>query len=355
MTLGLLGAPRRQDTGCVVDRRAPLIGGLVVTIIVGLAVLRELFAPEARLVVGGVDLLGAGPRPHLLRPVSLLIDLVVQLVALTVLTRVLDRRGWRPLWQVFATAGLSIVLGTLHALALKSVQHSAAPVVRALIAGPLGGLQIYALWLLAFRYPQVVDDARIRALEAERLRRAAELSRLREHLQPHFLRNTLNAIAAFVSEDPDAARQLLAALGDLLTESLDDTATQTLGEETAWLRRYGEIFEARHRGALRFSWDLDPAASAVVLPRLLLQPLVENAVHHGALARADGGCVRVQTRRTADGAVVVIEDDGPGIDARRPEGLGLRLVRSRLAIECPDGRLAIESSAAGTRAIVELR
>lgn len=355
MSLGLFGAPRPRDTDGGVDRRAPLIGGLVVTLIVGLAVLREVFAPEARLVIGGVDLLGGGQRPHLWRPVGLLIDIVVQLVALTVLTRVLDRRGWRPLWQVFATAGLSIALGTVYALALKSVQHGAAPVVRALIAGPLGGLQIYALWLLAFRYPQVVDDARIRALEADRLRRAAELSRLREHLQPHFLRNTLNAIAAFVTDDPDAARQLLAALGDLLTESLDDTATQTLGEETTWLRRYGEIFEARHRGALRFSWNLDPAASAVVLPRLLLQPLVENAVHHGALARADGGCVRVQTRRTATGAVVVVEDDGPGIDARRPEGLGLRLVRSRLAIECPDSRLAIESSTSGTRAVVELR
>jgi LytS/YehU family sensor histidine kinase len=87
----------------------------------------------------------------------------------------------------------------------------------------------------------------------------------------------------------------------------------------------------------------------------LLQPLVENAIHHGALARVDGGEVRVQTRRTSAGLVVVVEDDGPGIDPRRPEGLGLHLVRSRLAIECPDSTLKIESSAAGTRAIVELR
>ena len=130
---------------------------------------------------------------------------------------------------------------------------------------------------------------------------------------------------------------------------------QTLADETAWLRRYGEIFEARHRGTLRFVWDLDPAASAVQIPRLLLQPLVENAVRHGALARTDGGVVIVQTRRTEQGAMISVRDDGPGIDARRPEGLGLRLVRRRLAIECEDARLNLESSTSGTRAIVELR
>lgn len=356
MTLGLLDALRSPDPVSVTDRRAPIIGGVVITIIGGLAMLRELLVPEARLVLGGVNLVGPSSASyHFVRPIGLLIDMVCSLAAINALARVLDRRGWRPVWHVVATAGLGIVVGTVYALALRTTLHLASPIARSLVAGPLGGLEIYALWVLAFRYPQVADDARIRAFEADRLRRAAELSRLREHLQPHFLRNTLNAIAAFVTEDPDAARDLLAALGDLLSDSLDAGATQTLGEETAWLRRYGEIFEARHRGALRFSWDLDPLASAIQLPRLLLQPLVENAVHHGALARADGGEVRVQTRRTAAGVVVVVEDDGPGIDVRRPERLGLHLVRSRLAIECPDSSLKIESSASGTRAIVELR
>jgi signal transduction histidine kinase len=336
------------------ERRAPLIGGLVITVIVVLAVLRELFAPEARL-IGGVDLVVAGARPHPARPVGLLVEMVFELVALQVLARVLDRRGWRLLWHVLATAGLAIAIGSLYTLAMRAALHPASPLARSLVVGPLGGMQIYALWILAFRHPQVVDDARLRAFEADRLRRAAELSRLRGYLQPHFLRNTLNAIAAFVTEDPDAARDLLAALGDLLSDSLDDATTHTLAEETAWLRRYGEIFEARHRGALRLSWDLDPTATAVHLPRLLLQPLVENAIQHGALARADGGEVRIATRRSGSGAVITVEDNGPGFEAGRPERLGLHLVRSRLAIECPDSVLRIDASASGTRAIVELR
>lgn len=319
--------------------------------------LRELVAPGARLFADGIEIVSRrGPPLWFVRPLSLVLTIVANFFALGALARMLDRRGCGPALGLIATGGLSLALGTLCALGLKIAVHMEYPLVRALIAGPISGLQGFALWVLAVRYPKVADDARVRALEAEQLRRAAELSRLREHLQPHFLRNTLNAIAAFVSEDPDAARELLAALGDLLSERLEhESATQTLGEQTAWLRRYSEIFEARHRGALRFSWDLDPAASAVVLPRLLLQPLVENAVRHGALARADGGAVTVQTRRSGAGVTVIVQDDGPGFDARRPEGLGLHLVRRRLAIECRDSHLRIESSASGTRAIVELR
>jgi signal transduction histidine kinase len=340
----------------IADRRALIIGGAVIAVIVGAAVLRELVIPGSVPFDGPVDALDTfDARPNFMRPLSLLIASVGELVVLSVAARVLDRRGWRPMPHALAIAGLAVAVGMLCASVLKTEMHIGAPIVRSLISGTFTGLEIYALWVLAFRYPQVVDDARLRALEADRLRRAAELSRLREHLQPHFLRNTLNAISAFVTEDPDAARDLLAALGDLLSDSLEASdSLQTLGDEIAWLRRYSEIFEARHRGALRFTWDLDPAASAIRLPRLLLQPVVENAIHHGALARPGGGEVTVQTRRTEAGVIVVVTDDGPGVATDRPEGIGLHLVRERLALECPGGGFRLESSASGTRAIVEL-
>src|SRR5262249_23062752 len=197
------------------------------------------------------------------------------------------------------------------------------------LSGPIAGLQAYALWVLAYRYPKLADDARLRAVEAERMRQAAELARLREHLQPHFLRNTLNAISAFVTDDPAAARNLLAALGDLFGETIENEGpTHSLGDELAWLRRYGEIFEARHRDVLRFVWDTDPAAGAAIVPRLLLQPLVENAVRHGALAREGGGEVVVRTRRTGGATEVVVADDGPAFAPRVADrGPGARVWR----------------------------
>jgi LytS/YehU family sensor histidine kinase len=219
------------------------------------------------------------------------------------------------------------------------------------------GLQVYGLWVLAFRYPQLVDDARLRRLELERMRQAAEISRLREHLQPHFLRNSLNAIAALVTEDPTEARNLLGALGDLLSDSIDGSASlRSLGEELAWLRRYAEILEARYRGALRFVWDEGPLTADAMVPRLFLQPLVENAVNHGALARDGGGCITVRTRRREGGGTLVeVEDNGPGFDPSDAahEGLGLRLVRCRVEMEAR-GAFRIEQGSRGTRAIVEL-
>src|SRR5262249_56320828 len=118
--------------------------------------------------------------------------------------------------------------------------------------------------------------------------------------------------------------------------------------ERPGLRRQGEILGARPRNARRFVGDTDPAADAAVVPRLLLQPLVENAVRHGALAREGGGEVIVRTRRTDDGIEVVVEDDGPGFAAPR-EGLGLHLVRRRLALECPGASFPVDSSPAGPR------
>jgi len=336
------------------DRRAPVIVLIVVGIIVALAVMREILAPAAPF-GDNIELLDQGDsQRNFIRPLGLLVDIVLSILALSSLARALDRRGWRPVASVVATSLLSIALSTVFVLILKQFLHGGSQLVRAFLSGPIAGLQVFALWVLAYRYPKLADDARVRALEAERLRQAAELARLREHLQPHFLRNTLNAIAAFVSDDPAEARNLLAALGDLLSESIEhEGPTQTLADEIAWLRRYGEIFEARHRGALRFLWDTDAAADAAVVPRLLLQPLVENAVRHGALAREGGGEVIVRTRRTDDGIEVIVEDDGPGFAALR-EGLGLHLVRRRLALECPGASLRVDSSPAGTRAVVRL-
>jgi sensor histidine kinase YesM len=186
---------------------------------------------------------------------------------------------------------------------------------------------------------------------------------LRSQLEPHFLLNTLNAIAGLVTQDPREARRLIGCLGDLLRDALrDPEEMQTLDQEIAWLRRYAEILESRHSGALRFQWEIAGEAGEVLLPRLLLQPLVENAVKHGALCRSGGGQVVVRARvvDSSDGrasrVVCTVEDNGPGMTdaAPRSGAFGLRAVRRRLELRYDDATLRLESSPSGTRSIVEL-
>jgi signal transduction histidine kinase len=215
------------------------------------------------------------------------------------------------------------------------------------------------LWTLAFVLPFAIDDARMRGLEAEQLRSAAELARLRANLEPHFLLNTLNAIAGLVTEDPREARKLIACLGDLLRDALrDDDEMQPLEEQIAWLRRYAAILQARHGDALQFEWRIAPETRGALLPRLLLQPLVENAVKHGALGRRGGGVVIVSTEVAAKPPAIVctVEDNGPGAADKevRLGAFGLHAVRKRLELRYTNATLKLESSANGTRSIVTL-
>lgn len=322
--------------------RGRIIAAVGLTLVVSISILRQAMTPS----------------PGLAKPVVMLLSLVTELGALTALARILERRRVSISATALATAGLGMTVMLAFGLLLwvvNGAHRSGLAVV--FVGSPMGGLEVFGLWVLAFRYPQLVEDVRLRTLEIERTRQAAEISQLREHLQPHFLRNSLNAIAALVTEDPSEARNLLGALGDLLSDSIEGSAPlRALGEELAWLRRYAEILEARYRGALSFAWDEGPATKAALVPRLLLQPLVENAVNHGALARDGGGRVTVRTRlREGGGTIVEVEDNGPGFDPAHAlrEGLGLRLVRCRVEMESR-GSFRIEQGPQGTRAIVEL-
>lgn len=229
----------------------------------------------------------------------------------------------------------------------------------------------FGLWALAFVFPFAVDAARLRAfeaekhrIEAEQLRSMAELVTLRANLEPHFLLNTLNAIAGLVAEDPTEARRLLVCLGDLLRDALhDEVELQPLEKQIDWLRRYAEVLEARYPKSVRFSWEVEPEASQALIPRLLLQPLVENAVKHGALRRLEGEghiCIKASVVHDAtaneDRLVCSIGDNGPGfLGPARDAAFGLRAVRRRLELKYGNsGALHIESSATGTCATVEL-
>jgi signal transduction histidine kinase len=256
--------------------------------------------------------------------------------------------------------GLLYGFAAFHIPALRLHFPGGVSFFRSVLFGILNAQLYFGVWALAFVYPLAVESAHVRALEAQQLRSRNEVARLRAHLEPHFLLNTLNAIAGLVTEEPREARRLLVCLGDLLRDALQDpNELQPLDTQIAWLRRYAEILEARHRGVLRFRWDVAPGCGAAMLPRLLLQPLVENAVKHGALRRGDGaGEVVVRASIKEDGTLVcTVEDNGPGMpDADvRAGAFGLQSVRRRLELETPrPSSLRLVSSSEGTRSIVEI-
>ncbi|HZF52195.1 MAG TPA: histidine kinase [Polyangiaceae bacterium] len=317
---------------------------------------------------------------HALRLAFLLIGVPLLMFALSVSSSWATRRRLGSAHALLANLAVASTVGAAFALALVSVASKVPslgiaperpltyPVIVAF--GVAYGVLMCAVWALAFVYPFATEDARLRALEteklkieAEKLRGAAELARLRAQLEPHFLLNTLNAIAGLITHDPREARRLLACLGDLLRDSLRDAdEMQTLDEEIAWLRRYAEILESRHAGSLRFQWEIARQAGDVLLPRLLLQPLVENAVKHGALRRSGEGqvLVRAMVVEGEGGAtnrlICSVEDNGPGVASKPPRSgaFGLRAVRRRLELKYSDAGMRLESSPEGTRAIVEL-
>jgi len=251
-------------------------------------------------------------------------------------------------WLV-AAGGVAVALGIALAFVTTLVPGGSqlSPGIVTQI-GTFDGLLAVGLWALAI----VVPQARARAVELERMRVAAELATLRTYVQPHFLMNTLNAISALVTEDPAQARELVAALGDLLRDSLDPRSeTHTLAEEIAWLHRYAHVIETRHR--VRFRWDVAAASERVQIPRMLLQPLVENAVKHGALRRRDDGEVSVHARLGESMLTCVVEDNGPGPVVPRDGSLGLELVTRRLALT-GQGTFRIERVDGRTRSIIEL-
>jgi signal transduction histidine kinase len=221
------------------------------------------------------------------------------------------------------------------------------------------GITCFAIWSLAFVFPFAAEDARLRALEAEKLSADVELAQLRSHLEPHFLLNTLNAISGLLTENPREARRLLGVVGELLRDLVaPGREMQTVEEQIEWLHRYATILETRHAGHLRFRWEMGPGTGQALLPRLLLQPLVENAVKHGALMRPGGGEVGVRTE-VGEGSCLIctIEDDGPGIPDGpvRPGAFGVSSVRRRLALRyAGSASLAHDSSPAGTSFIVTL-
>jgi signal transduction histidine kinase len=278
--------------------------------------------------------------------------MVLQMVVLTLGHRWLQKRNAGRVVMLVAGVLVSIFFGTL---VFQLHTDPALKLAKVVSHGISVGLTLGGFWALVILLPAIVRDANLRSLAADGVRREAELAQLRSSLQPHFLLNTLHTIAALTVDEPLVARRLLSALGDLLRDALESVPeVRPLEADIIWLGRYADILEVRHRGSLRFEWDVAPETTAALLPKLLLQPLIENAVKHGALRRAEGGVVVLRARLTGKTLQLVVEDNGPGIAPGTKDGLGLRILGERIRLAHPRASLDIQSSSEGTRATIDI-
>ncbi|HXE33685.1 MAG TPA: histidine kinase [Verrucomicrobiae bacterium] len=182
---------------------------------------------------------------------------------------------------------------------------------------------------------------RTRATELERQLAVARLDALRMQLHPHFLFNTLHAIAGLIAEQPPTARRMVVALGDLLRLTLKDTevSVRSLAEELEFADLYLGIEKLRLGDRLMLGYDIEPEATSAEVPQLLLQPLFENAVRHGA-ARTVNACeVRFRAHRQGPELHLTLYNDGPVRSpgsSSPPFGVGLANTIARLRLYYKD-------------------
>ncbi len=196
-------------------------------------------------------------------------------------------------------------------------------------------------------YRQAVERAR--AVETMRAELAsAELRALRAQINPHFLFNTLNSIAALIRIDPAAAEATTTQLADVFRYTLraSDSTHTRLGDELEFLREYLAIERTRFSERLRVTESVEPGLEDLAVPGLLLQPLVENAVRYAVSPRTEGGTVQIGARRDGERLLLTVADDGPGISEQGSasgSGFGLHSVRERLRAAGPPHELRIRT------------
>jgi len=198
------------------------------------------------------------------------------------------------------------------------------------------GILIYLL-SVAFHYVLIaMEDSRraeSQTAEARILARDAELKALKAQINPHFLFNSLNSISALTSIDPSRARDMCVLLGEFLrmTLGLGEKTVVRFSEELDLLQKYLTIEKIRFGERLKTQEMIQEESKACLLPPLLLQPLLENAIRHGIASLPEGGEVRLTAERQNGRLEILVENSwDPDAPPRRSNGLGLRNVKQRL-------------------------
>ena len=177
-----------------------------------------------------------------------------------------------------------------------------------------------ALRLLLTNLSAALVSSSLWTFLSQGLARESELKALKAQVNPHFLFNSLNSISALTTQDPARARQMCVWLAEFLHSTLGLGESITLAEELAFLRGYLEVEQVRFGDLLRLEEHVEEAAKFCLVPPLVLQPLVENAIKHGIAGLLEGGLLRWGARLAGLGLLFVMENDvdPEALPRRRP-------------------------------------
>jgi two-component system, LytTR family, sensor kinase len=263
----------------------------------------------------------------------------------------IERANWRRVVPILI--GFGLVIAPLQSVVEVSIAYFIDAVIRhtpaaemarrrqliprGIVVECFGNFIIYSLILCghyAYAYYQKYREREMRSLELEGRLVQAQLQNLKMQLQPHFLFNTLHTISILMMRDVSAANSMLIRLSDLLRITLDSSGTQevSLKEELDFLRGYLEIEQTRFQDRLEIRLDIAPVTLDALVPNLILQPLVENAIRHGIAGRTESGLIEIRARRIANQLCLEVSDNGVGLK-QTPElnkGVGLTNTQARL-------------------------
>ncbi|MCW8108507.1 histidine kinase [Alteromonas ponticola] len=185
---------------------------------------------------------------------------------------------------------------------------------------------------------QMLQKEKQNALKATTMAHQAHIKMLRYQLNPHFLFNTLNAISTLILlKENDSAETMVSRLSDFLRYSLDNDPIKRvpLGQEIKALRLYLEIEKVRFDDRLDVGWDIEQNCEAALVPSMILQPIIENAIKHAISRMEEGGRIDITARSFGNDLLMDVADNGPGADIQngqltRENGVGLANIRDRL-------------------------
>jgi two-component system sensor histidine kinase AlgZ len=281
----------------------------------------------------------------------------------------LERTGWPQLLILYAVAGLLtsalwILIGNGWVMGLERFALLAPMSKRFVAITPfLVGIGVILFTLtVAVHYLiitfEATKEAEQRELQSRILAQEAELKALRAQINPHFLFNSLNSISALTTQNPSAARAMTLRLADFLRKSMRLGAQEMirLEEEVSLSLNFLEIEQIRFGSRLKVEENMDDLCKTCLVPPLILQPLTENAVHHGIARLVDGGTIRLGAEWRGSVLHINVENPtDPDHPRAKKNGVGLENVRKRLnALYGTDARLLTEEKEGCFRAEISI-